>query len=303
MRKIGLILAVLMLASSKLLLCADMVVDYKSGECSVDLEGKGEWKEATLDMRLSENSIIKTGRNGKIELIVDGERVAIGSETTIRVSSIIDNLNAREEMTWFQKFSDRFSRMMGSRDEVTETRTGGVRGALEDEEEIAWMGDTEDEYMDSEFELAREQYETGNYAEAITIFKSLIQEDQSSLHRGELAFYLGASLFNSVQYDEALPFLKESIRDRSAYYREPALMYYSFSCFFTGQYDKAIDGFITYAEEFENGDLMPYALLMLGKSYKEVGNSHRAVSYFREIEENYSDSEVYLDAVSELQGL
>ena len=303
MRKIGLILAVLMLASSKLLLCADMVVDYKSGECSVDLEGTGVWKEATLDMRLSENSIIKTGRNGKIELIVDGERVAIGSETTIRVSSIIDNLNAREEMTWFQKFSDRFSRMMGSRDEVTETRTGGVRGALEEEEEVAWIGDMETEYMESEFELAREQYETGNYAEAITIFKGLIQEDQSSFHRGELAYYLGASLFNSVQYDEALPYLKESIRDRGAYYREPALMYYSFSCFFTGQYDKAIDGFITYAEEFENGDLMPYALIMLGKSYKAVGNSHRAVSYFREIEENYSDSEVYLDAVSELQGL
>jgi tetratricopeptide (TPR) repeat protein len=303
MRKIGLIAAVLMLVSSNLMLCADIVVDYKSGECTVDLDGKGEWREAILEMRLSENSIIKTGKSGTLEIMVAGERVAIGSETTIRVSSIVENLNARDEMTWFQKLSDRFSSMMGSKDGITETKTGGVRGALEGEEEITWMGDMGEEDAGSELELGKEQYESGNYGEAISIFKKLIQGDKSSFLHGELAFYLGASLFNSVQYDEALPYLKESIRDRSAYYRESALMYYSFSCFFTGQYDKAIDGFITYREEFEDGELIPYAILMLGKSYKAVGNSHRSVAYFREIEEKYSDSEVYLDAVSELQGL
>ena len=303
MRRAGLILAVLILASTRLTLCADIVLSFKSGECFVDVQGDGRWKRAAVDMRVHENSVIKTGKNSKVELMVDGERVAIGSETTIKVSSIMENLKARDEMSWFQKVSDRFAGMIGSRDDKTEMVILGARGDLEDEDEIARMGDGEDETVESEFQMGKEQYDTGNYAEAITIFKDLIHNDRSSSLRGELAFYLGASLFNSVQYHEALPYLRESIRDRDAYYREPALMYYSFSCFFTGQYDKAIDGFITYIEEFEDGDLMPYAILMLGKSYKAVGDSQRAVAYFREIEENYSYTEVYLDAVSELRGL
>ena len=303
MRRAGLILAVLILASARLTLCADIVLSFKSGECFVDVQGDGRWKRAAVDMRVHENSVIKTGKNSKVELMVDGERVAIGSETTIKVSSIMENLKARDEMSWFQKVSDRFAGMIGSRDDKTEMVILGVRGDLEDEDEIARMGDGEDETVESEFQMGKEQYDTGNYAEAITIFKDLIHNDRSSSLRRELAFYLGASLFNSVQYHEALPYLREAIRDRDAYYREPALMCYSFSCFFTGQYDKAIDGFITYIEEFEDGDLMPYAILMLGKSYKAVGDSQRAVAYFREIEENYSYTEVYLDAVSELRGL
>ncbi len=303
MRRAGLILAVLLLASTNLTLCADIVVSFKSGECFVDVQGDGRWKTAAVAMRVNENSIIKTGKNGKVELMVDGEKVAIGSETTTTVSSIMENLDARDKMGWFQKVSDRFTVMIGSRDDKTEMVVLGVRGELEDEDEIAWMDDGEDETVESELQMGKEQYDTGNYAEAITIFKDLMYDDQSSSLRGELAFYLGASLFNSVQYHEALPYLREAIRDQDAYYREPALMYYSFSCFFTGQYDKAIDGFITYSEEFEDGDFMPYAILMLGKSYKAVGDSQRAVAYFREIEENYSDTEVYLDAASELRGL
>jgi len=301
MRKGVLIVTVLISISCALSISADMVISYTSGECSVDVHGTGNWVNAALHMELYEDSIVKTGSDGKIELHIEGEHVAVGSDTAVAVRSILENMQARDTMTWFGTLSDWFTHMFGSRDQ--EMVSLGIRGDLEDEDEITWMGDNSDEETESDMELGKEYYGLGKYGEATTIFKGLMRTDQSSALRGELAYYLGASLFNSVQYEEAIPYLREAIKDREAYFREPALMYYSFACFFTGQYDRAIDGFITYMEEFEGGELIPYAILMLGKSYKAVGDGERALVYFREIEQNYSETEVYLDAISELRGL
>lgn len=292
----------MLLASAHLTLCEDIVLSFWSGDCFVDVEGEGRWIRASLDMTLHAHSVIKTGENGQAELMALGESIAIGSETVIKVSSIVENLQTRDRMSWFRKVSHRFTSTIASKDDKTESATLGVRGDLEDDEEIVWMADDEDKMVEHELRKGKEQYRAGNYAQSISIFKGLIHDDRGYSLNGELSFYLGASLFNSVQYEEALPCLREAIRDRVVYYREAALMYYSFSCFFTSQYDRAIDGFITYVEEFEEGELLPYAILMLGKSYKAVGDSQYAVLHFRDIEEHYSHTEVYHDAVRELRG-
>ena len=77
MRRAGLILAVLILASVNLTRCADIVLSFKSGECFVDVQGDGRWKRTAVDMRVHEDSVIKTGKNSKVELMVDGEKVPV----------------------------------------------------------------------------------------------------------------------------------------------------------------------------------------------------------------------------------
>jgi tetratricopeptide (TPR) repeat protein len=157
--------------------------------------------------------------------------------------------------------------------------------------------------LSEDLERCREYFEQGEYGEVARLCRSLIHRENSAVAHQEIAFYLGASLFNTLQYEEALPFLGESIGDREAFYRAPALVSYALACYFTGQYQRAIDGFITFLEEYEGGELLPYAILMLGKSYKEAGDAERALACFREIEQRYTGTEVYGDALGELQGL
>jgi TolA-binding protein len=220
---------------------------------------------------------------------------------------MLENLEARGQIGWFEQLSDRFESMFGMGEDAFETSTGGVRGSEELEDEGIWMDGADAESEKAGFKRGREHYNDGEYADAIAVFSDLLASDRTQERRSEAAFYLGASLFNSVQYAEALPYLRDGIRDTTADFREPALMYYSFACFFTSQYEKAIDGFIVYAEEFEDGELIPYAILMLGKSYKALGDAESAVAYFNEIRENYGNAdipmEVYSDAVNELGNL
>ena len=298
LKRTALILASLLLAFFHLAMCEDIAVSYCSGDCYVDVEGEGRWTKASVNMSLNTNSLIKTGKEGQAELIIHGESVAIGSETTIEVSSIVENLKARGRVGWFQKISRRFAFTSTSLEDKTESALLGVRGNLEGEGDVVWM--EEHETFEQGLVEGKAQYDEGSYARAISIFKGLLYDKGADSSNGELSFYLGASLFNSVQYEEALPHLRDAIRDQEAYYREAALLYYSFSCYFTGQNERAIDGFITYVEEFEQGVMLPYALLMLGKSYKGTGDSQNAMLYFEEVEEHYSHTEAYDDAVQEL---
>jgi tetratricopeptide (TPR) repeat protein len=296
------ILVAVLIAVAPSALCDDIILSFVSGECVVDVDGDGTWSVASVGMHLHTDSVIRTGRNGQAELSYGHDRIAIGSDTVIRLHTIADNLMARDSVGWFQRVSRRFIPMVSSPSDRTESATLGVRGDRQNEDDIVWMDEEGTGYTQREILRGKAQYEEGNYAQAISIFKRLKEGDQDFSPNGELSFYLGASLFNSVQYEEALPYLRQSIRDQDAHYREAALLYYSFSCYFTNQYDRAIDGFITYIEEFEESELLPHALLMLGKSYKAVGDSLYATTYFRDIEDHYSDTEVYEYAVQELRG-
>jgi tetratricopeptide (TPR) repeat protein len=302
MKRAAYILAVIMMFSLFQISYAEISISFKSGECAVDLYGDGNWENAFLNMKLYRGSVIKTEADGKVEIEIDGENIAIGSSTTMSINYIIDNLGKREKVGWFQKITGLFHSMIGATGEDSEMVTLGTRGDLEADEEIDWMGDFEEEDIIAQVKTGKEYYAQGKYADAINVFRELVYNEDTADMRGEVAYYLGSSLFHSVQYEEALPHLRESIRDKSGYYREAALMQYSFACFFTVQYEKAIDGYIAYIEEFEEGELKPYALLMIGKSYKATGNNESALIYFNEIKEMYEEPiDVYLDAVNELR--
>ena len=90
------IMASMFLAFFHIALCEDIAVVYCSGDCYVDVEGDGRWTTASVDMPLNTNSLIKTGKEGLAELLIHGESVSIGSETTIEVGSIVEHLKARD---------------------------------------------------------------------------------------------------------------------------------------------------------------------------------------------------------------
>ena len=302
--KIPKLIIILLIALIPSIGFAEIIVTYKTGECLVDVLGNGTWKTAAVKMALTERSVIKTKADGEVELSVDGESVFIGKDTTVSVNYLVKNVQARKKMTWFPNLSPIFKRMAMLRDTRTELASLGTRGEAEAEEEVAWLGDVEVEEEGSTFEKGEELYGQEKYGEAINIFKKMLEQGGTPQQmREEATFYLGSSLFNSVQYEEALPYLEQAIKRTGAYYREPALIQYSFSHYFAENYRQAVEGYATYVKEFPGGEFRPYALLMLVKSSKALGRKDEAQKYFLELEKQYKNTGMYIDAANELKGM
>jgi TolA-binding protein len=283
---------------------ADIIVTFSKGGCLVDVLGNGTWEKATIEMALTERSVIKTTSDGEMELSIDGEKIFIGKDSIVNINYILSNLQARKKITWFQSLSPILKRMSVPRDKRTQSSLLGIRGEAEGEEEITWLSETEEEEEGSTFEKGKEFYGQERYGEAINIFTKILEKGGISQQiREEATFYLGSSLFQSVQYKAAIPYLELAINKTGVYYREPALIQYSFSQYFSENYRQAFDGYAAYVKEFPVGEFKPYALLMLVKSSKALGWKDEAQKYFLELEKQYKNTGMYIDAVKELKGM
>ena len=281
----------------------DMVVMYTSGDCTIDIHGNGRWRSAMVGMKLSENSAIRTGHNGELELELDGERISVGRDTDVSVKNILSRLGERKKLAWFSGLSPVIKNLIGARSKHTETALMGVRGVAEEEEELDWMGDFEEDEPAVLFENGKQMYKEGEYGKAINLFKDIISDETVAPIRHEIEFYLGSSMFHTMQYEDSLLYLKRSMEQKDAYYYEVALLHSSFAHYFSRDYRGAIEGFGSYTREFSEGSFAPYALLMLGKSHKALGEPDKARRCFQTIQTAYKNSEVYPDAVEEMGGM
>jgi TolA-binding protein len=283
---------------------SDIFIVYKSGECLVDKDGNGNWVEAQMDMELNTLSLLKVGPDGELEIEIDEDAVLIGSNSTVSINDLLEKMGEKKKIGWLKKVS-KLTKSAGGQ-EVGSTALAGVRGAEGEVDELNWF-DEEDEEADlnveDEFSSGKSLFEEGRFTQAIHILTAIIDRDEAETFRGEIAFYLGVSLFNSLRYNDALPYLNASVKDKNSYYYELALIYKSLTYYFLNNYEEAIEGFDTYNSDFSEGSLKPYALLMLGRSHKELGEKEEARKYFLVIKQNYSTSDIYNDAINELQDL
>jgi TolA-binding protein len=279
----------------------ETIVLYTSGDSRIDIDGNGDWRKPQDGMLLIDGSIVQTGADGELEIEIDGERVSIGRDTQASIESLKRKLGERNKFAWFSNLSPVIKNIIGARSKQTETALMGVRGAASEEEGIDWMGGLAEDDPGIRFESGRELYKEGEYGKAINVFKGLLESEGPAGSEYEVSFYLGSSMFHTMQYQESIPYLKESMRQKDAYYYEVALLHSSFARYFIQDYEGAIQGFGSYMRDFGEGAFAPYALLMLGKSYKVLGEREEAKQYFNRIRSGYRDTDVYYDAVSEMQ--
>jgi TolA-binding protein len=299
MRKVLVVCGLLIVVCISPLAASEMYVTYIIGGCMIDLEGNGNWANPLIDMELTENSIVRTDSNGEMELEIEGSTVSIGPNSYTKISDLLEKVGEKRKMRWLKK-ATKYAKVVGKSDErYGETALTGVRGDKSEEEELEWVVDFEED----EYRRGKELFEEGSYTAAIDIFENVIEEDGIDTKRGEVSYYLGVSLFNSLRYEEALPYLSASIKDKDASFYESALMNYAFTQYFLRNYKEAIEGFASYTEQFDKGDFVPYAFLMLGKCYKEMGLKKEAKAYFIRIEQEFGDFDVYEDALNEMKGL
>ncbi len=283
---------------------SDIFISYKSGTCMVDIKGNGTWQDAVIDMELNSSSIIKTGPDGELEIEIESDTILIGKNSLVNINGMIGKIGEKKKIGWLKSVS-KYAKSIGKGEEGhTRTALTGVRGKKSEGNEFEWFDDFEEsEDPEGEFQVGKAYFEEGKYTKAIPIFTEIIDKEETGPFKYEIAFYLGVSLFNNLRYREALLYLGESLADKSAYYYGPTLLHYSITHYFLKNYEKAIEGFKLYTEYFAGGELTPYAVFMLGKCYKDIGRPEDARQYFMEIERRYKNTELYQDALDEIESL
>ena len=280
---------------------ADLSVIYLSGDCAVDLHGNGEWTEVFIDMDLNERSVVRTGPDGMMELLVDDSIISIGAGSELSVSDLKGRMQDKRKRGWMKSIS-KYTLSFGKGDErYGKTALAGIRGEKQDESSIEWFEESEDTTAD--LERAKGLVSEGRYREAIPILEDLVAYEEQGPFRSEAGYFLGIAMYQNFQYREADTHLTNAITQKDAYYYESALMHYAILHYLLNDYDRTISALSRYTKEFPHGDLIPFALFMLGKSYRETGNTAKAKSYFLEVRDKYADSEVYSDAVEEIASL
>jgi TolA-binding protein len=265
---------------------SDIFIVYKSGECSVDVSGNGNWREAMINMELDSRSIIRTGTDGVVELDMDGELISIGSNRMKSVGDLSGKVKEKKKVGWLKGLK-RYTKNIGS--------------APSSEEELEWFDESDfDISMEESYQQGLSHFAKGEYSRAISLLNEVIADQGIDAYEGRAAFHLGLSLFNVMRFEEAVSYLKASTSDMSSDFYNVALMHLSVSHYFLKNYPNAIEGLTTLTGGTAEEELKPYALLMLGKCFKEVGEREKAEGYFLQVRNDYQDTELYEAAIQEL---
>jgi len=256
---------------------SDVLIMYTSGESSVDLFGDGNWKDAEVDMELKMQTAIRTGSDGAVEIDLDGELVSIGANRYASVGELLGKIEQKKRVGFLKGLKKYTSQMGSGGEEYTEMALAGVRGAAQDEAELEWFD--------------------------IDIFSALAEEYSADALGGELAYHLGLSLFHVMRFDEAARYLETAIQDKNTSFYGVALMHLSVSRYFMRDYTEAIEGFVFLTEGSNAEEMRPYALLMLGKCYREKGEPDTANRYFTMVKNDYGGTEFSDTADEELRSM
>jgi TolA-binding protein len=294
---------------------SDMLIVYSSGDCSVDLMADGGWRKAEVDMELQMQSVVRTGHDGVVEMDLNGELISIGENRSTSVGELLGKVEQRNKVGFLRGLK-KYTRQIGAGDEeYTEMALAGVRGSAQDEAELEWFD--ESDFEDDEQTQTQTQnqnledgylrgvalYNGGEYTAAIEAFDDLIDVYGTDALGGAVSYHLGLSHFHVMRFGEAAKYLEASIEEPDRPFFDVALIHLSVSQYFLHDYNRAIEGFVIFTEEDEDVELRPYALLMLGKCYREQGDSDEAARYFSLVRSDYRGTEFSESADEELASL
>ncbi len=304
MRRFIPLMTLLIFLSTSALGFSDIFIVFSSGDSSVDLLANGKWADAEVDMELRMQSVIRTGPDGAVEIDLDGDLISIGADRYTSVGQLMGKVEQKRQVGFLRGLK-KYTQQMGSTSEkYTETALAGVRGAAQDETELEWFDESDFETdLEDSFAQGMDHFNEGEYTAAIEVFQSLVEDYGDEARGGEVTYQLGLSLFHVMRFDEAAQYLAVSIRDENREYYGMALMHLSVSHYFLRDYTEAIDGFTFFAEGYGETELKPYALLMLGKCYREKGETEEARRYFTAVENEYRGTEFSETASEELQSM
>ncbi len=284
---------------------SDVAILYRSGECSVDLRGNGNWEKALIDMQLMDRSVVRTGKNSSLEIDVNGDVVSIGSNKTVKIGDLFGKVQTKKKQKWLKGLKKYTMNIGGKGSGQSDTALAGVRGALADEDELEWFDEEDEEgtNLASAYQQGMDLFDNGEFTRAIDVFRNVMDAYGGDAMDGAVAFHMGVALFNVMRFNEAVGYLETGMKHSDSEFYDLALIHLALSQYLIQEYDESIEGLTAFLQKSSSEQLRPYALLMLGKNYKELGNKKEARRYFSEVTRRYQDTELAQEAGQEMQGL
>lgn len=118
------------------------------------------------------------------------------------------------------------------------------------------------------FQLGRYYYRSKKYKDAIRYFEKVDLFDLEAEEKTELQFKLGYSYFYKKDYELAKPQFFQVIQTQNQYY-VPAQYYYSHMAYADGNFQTALEGFLTIADDPMFESVVPYYITQIYYNQKK----------------------------------
>ncbi|MAG13009.1 MAG: hypothetical protein CMN78_00245 [Spirochaetales bacterium] len=243
------------------------------GPVTFDAYATGKFIAAMPGDALFEQSVIKTGFEGRAELLIGGERFTIPPDTEARIETLLESRRKQRKVGWLSSFIKYVGRWVSSSWKEEETAVLGGRASKSEASTDFWV--TEDDVF---LVKARELIAEEDYAEALEMLEAIQFAPEDALP-GEVEYLKGHLYYSMGFYEEATWHLGNAdFEIEKSGYNFSEIPFYTLlhferasSHYFSGDYDMS-QSILTVLIQGGPGELEPYALLMLAQVLREAGN-------------------------------
>ena len=257
------------------------------------------------------DALIKTSKNSEVILSTKNQKFKIEENQMIKIYELLKKVDKSQKYLKINKIKSKLSKLFIKKSRVIGgvTATAGVRGdEVDTTPGIQWSDDLEDESsgssISSNLKKAKEYYSKEEYNLCISVLNPNIDKLKDK-EKMEGLFLIGTSYFQTGNFNKSI----ESFLDLLKYkktdlnIKEAALYLVSLAYNYVENYQESIKYLEILKREFPKNPSLPEIYFLLGNSYKIIGNTEKAKSYFKFIIDNFSKSSLFKEAEKEYNDL
>ncbi len=267
MKKPLFMLLFLAIAFIQPLFSIDVTINYLDGY--LEVKNGSKWLELNIGETITDIDTIRLDKDSVAELSVSGNKLTLTKPGIYVIADLLKASGESRSLGIASVIGSKI-RTIVSEPKQAQTAVMGVRGAKQDDK-LEWMtGDTAELMASGKDRLA-----LGEYAEAVEIFKEAHDFADPS-EETEVLFYLG---FTNVLLGE----IRVAVEALESVEPDPTAEFFADLVLLKGQlltetfaYDEAIGWLEKYTPQIKDMAAVQMSHLLVGVSYKGLGNNTKA---------------------------
>lgn len=267
-------------------------VQQITGSVLIDAFGTGDFIDAEEEDKLYEETVLRTGFESELEIMIRDEPMLIPADVEIRIERVLATSTKKRRFGWFSSVFNSIKRIISPKDDEKEEVLGGRAAEVEPStSETAWIiGEDDDNEL---FKQARNFIDEERYSDALMKLDAIFFDPEKA-GPGEVAFLKGHAYYGMGLFDVSVPSFEEALEEIEDFGIDVQYIdYYPLLLFELGFAHYMLDNFkeaiSTLALAIENNDseLLPYAHLVFVMSVRDSGQTDEASRHAQEAAQTY----------------
>ena len=256
-------------------------VQQITGSALIDAFGTGDFIDAEEEDKLYEETVLRTGSESEVEIVIQDEPMMVPSDVEIRIERVLATSAKKRRFGWFSSVFNSIKRILGPKDDEKEEVLGGRAAEVEPStSETTWIiGEDDDNEL---FKQARNFIDEEQYNDALVKLDAIFFSPEKA-GPGEVAFLKGHAFYGLGLFDASvLPFEEALLEIENFGIDIQYIDYYPLLLFELGSAHYMLDNFeeaistLTLAIGNDESELAPYARLIFVMAVRESGQSDEA---------------------------